>query len=200
MEKDSFLIDAAKKFLTVLDGAIEKGPWEKTILLRATGKKLRELRFRVRTALGEKAEPDTDGPKHLADRIAERVGQLEVYVYLYNADGQSIAKWEKLILSLRAQSVSRPIYTNERDVREFIRSKPNKVNEGYAAIYINKDDIIEPVNTEPPRDKLGNPLLLAKDTAVKANNVTRFTHISGQYALKDGRLVREGDINYMDFT
>lgn len=200
MEKDSFLIDKAKKMLEVLEEALEKAPWEKSILLRATGQKLRELRSRLRTALGDKATPETDGPNTLADRIAERVGQVEVYVYLYNADGQSIPKWEKLISTLKSQSISRPIYANEKDVQEFIRSKPNKLNEGYVSIYVNKDDIVEPVNTAPPKDKLGNPLIMTKDNAVKPENVTRFVHFTGQYILQDQKLVRQGDASYMDFT
>lgn len=198
MSRDDIILKGGKKLLAVLDEAIEKGPWDKTIFLRAAGKKLREFRFRLRASL-QIDDPDASKGKDLADRIADRAGQTEVYVYLYNADGQNLEKWSKLVATLRMQAVSRPVYSRENDIQELIRSKPNKNNEAYVAVYVSKEDIVTPKESSP-KDKFGNDLLLLKDKAVKVENISRFMHVTGEYAFEAGQLIRKGDIQYMDFS
>ena len=137
-------------------------------------------------------------PAHLANRVAERTGQQEVFISLYNADGGNLQKWAKLLQGVSRQVVTRPIYAQEKEICALIRSKLNKKNEAYLAVYIDRDDVIEMAEDKAPKDRLGHHLLVTKDGAIKLENVTRFIHESGQYILKDGQLIRQGDAQYVD--
>jgi intracellular multiplication protein IcmQ len=192
----------SKFLLKSLEKAIKEGPWDESAYLSNIGKKLKEYHYRVKEAL-EGLETDdhekSSQASDLAHRIAQRAGQTEIFISLYNAQGNDLAKWAKLLMGLQAQAVSRPIYASEDDVRAVIRSKAHKQNEAYVVVYVDKDKIIQLAEDVLPRDKLNHVLLTLKDGAVKPQQVVRFMHASGRYVFKDNRLVRLGDIEYMDF-
>lgn len=127
----------------------------------------------------------------MANQLALRSGQQEVYVSLYSSDGTNLQSWERIIANLPRQMISRPIYSDEEQVRALIKSKENKVNEGYVAIYINKTDIIPLSQDKTLYDRLGSPLLTLKDRSLNTENITRFIHTSGQYTYYKGRLTKE---------
>lgn len=192
-----------RKVLESLNDAIQKGPWDKTLFLRAIGQKLQELRDRYSQEMAleqqEKSMSQDMSPAHLAARVAERSGQVEVYVSLYSAEGGDLHGWERLLHTLGKQIISRPIFQSESDVRELIRSKVNKKNEAYVSVYVKKGDIMPPPGGKAPLDALGHKLLVVREGATTAANVTSFKHQSGKYILKDGKLVRTGDLEYADF-
>lgn len=203
MSKDDDIRLEDKKVLESLNEAIKKGPWDKTLFLRAIGQKLQELRDRYSQDMAfeqsEKAEAKDLSPAHLAARMSERSGQVEIFVSLYSADGGNLHNWERQLHTLGKQIISRPVFQSEDDVRELIRSKINKRNEAYACVYIKKSDIMQPAGGKAPLDALGHTLLVVREGAASPNNITRFIHSSGQYKLKDGKLERTGDLDYSDF-
>nr|NKB47707.1 Dot/Icm secretion system protein IcmQ [Legionellales bacterium] len=193
----------SKLLLESLDKAIKEGPWARSTYLANLGKKLKEHHYRIHQALTELEALEhplkSQGGGGLAQRIAQRAGQTQVFIALYNTDGTNLAKWEKLLMGLRTLSVSRPIYANEDDMRALVRSKPNKQNEAYAVAFIDSDKIIAMEEEVLPRDKLGHALLTLKDGAITPQQVVRFMHVSGHYLYKNNKLVRQGDIEYIDF-
>ena len=48
-----------------------------------------------------------------------------------------------------------------------------------------------------PHDRWDNPLLLLNDNAVKIHNVTRFIHVSGNYEVENGKLVRQSSAEFL---
>lgn len=182
-----------------LDKAVKEGPWENSTILRAIGKVLRQFHFRFKEDLGISNHNKPVIEDHIANRIAMRQGQIEVFISLYSSDGDNIKKWAKQLLSISRAIVTRPIYRSERDIRALIRSKTNKKNEAYVAVYIDATEIITPQADRMPTDKLGHELMILRDKAIKAENITRFIHLSGEYLYKDEQLVRQGDIEYTDF-
>ncbi len=112
----------------------------------------------------------------------------DVYVALYQMQGDNLDRWKTILHAIGMQGVSRPIYENEADVINLIRHKEHPNKEGYAVVKIPNDMILHP--KAPPLDKNGKPLVHVKPNALKIANVIRFVHKSGQYALENGHLVK----------
>jgi len=98
--------------------------------------------------------------------------------------------WERIIANLPKQMISRPIYANEKDVKDIIKTKVNKTNEAYVSMYVNQTDILFTEAEKTPKDKLGKALLSLKNKSLILDNVNRFVHESGVYKLTHARLVK----------
>ncbi|MCP0913198.1 MULTISPECIES: Dot/Icm secretion system protein IcmQ [Legionella] len=187
--KDELSAQQAEAVLQALDETLAKGPWEESNFLRVIGKNLREIREKFAHHL-DSSQDKVKMAAHLANRIALRSGQQEIFIGLYSADGNNIYSWERIVANLPRQMISRPIYAEEKDIKEIIKTKENKVNEAYVSIYVNQNDILPLAPDKIPRDKLGKPLLSLKDKSLNLDNINRFIHISGIYKYAGGRLVK----------
>ena len=176
--------------LNALDDAIKNGPWDRSNFLRAIGKNLSTIRENFANQLGSQTQAQIDTEANLANRMAARSEQKEIFVSLYSADGTNLQSWEKIISNLPRQMTSRPIYDSEEQVQNVIKSKENKQNEAYVAIYINHTDIIPVHPDKALSDKLGNALLTLKDKTLNVDNISRFIHLSGVYQYDRGRLIK----------
>lgn len=188
--KDRLSDEQNETILKALNEAIEKGPWDSTNFLKVVGKNLIEVREDFLNQLGASSQAQLKAESHLANRIALRSGQQEIYISLYSADGINIQSWEKIIANLPRQMISRPIYADEADVKALLKTKENKQNEGYVAIYINQSDILPLSSDKAPIDKLGKILLSLKDKTLNLDNISRFVHITGVYKYERGRLTK----------
>ena len=187
--KDALSKQQIDAILKALDEAIEQGPWENSNFLRVIGKNLREIRDKFVSQM-DSANQKSKGNTHVANRIALRSGQQEVFVGLYSSDGINIHSWERIIINLPKQMISRPIYAEEKDVKEFIKKKENKINEAYVSIYVSQNDILPLSSEKTPLDKLGKPLLSLKDKALNLENINHFVHQTGIYKYSHGRLLK----------
>lgn len=188
--KDRLSDEQNEAILKALNDAIEKGPWEKSNFLKVIGKNLTDVRDGFLNQLGASSHAQLKAESHLANRIALRSGQQEIYVSLYSADGTNIQSWEKIVINLPRQMISRPIYADEADIKALLKTKENKQNEAYVAIYINQFDILPLSADKAPVDKLGKTLLSLKDKTLSLDNISRFVHASGVYRYERGRLVK----------
>ncbi|KTD65868.1 Dot/Icm secretion system protein IcmQ [Legionella shakespearei] len=188
--KDRLSDEQNEAILKALNDAIEKGPWEKSNFLKVIGKNLTDVRDDFLNQLGASSHAQLKAESHLANRIALRSGQQEIYVSLYSADGVNIQSWEKIVINLPRQMISRPIYADEADIKAMLKTKENKQNEAYVAIYINQFDILPLSADKAPVDKLGKTLLSLKDKTLSLDNISRFVHVSGVYRYERGRLVK----------
>lgn len=176
--------------LKSLNETIEKGPWEKSSFLKVIGKNLRQVREEFIRMLGARTSAELKAESHLANRMALRSGQQEVFVSLYSADGSNLQSWERIVANLPKQMISRPIYADEAHMKDILQIKENKINEAYVAIYINQMDIL-PLSAEKASfDKLGKALLSLKDKTLNLENITRFVHQSGVYRYERGHLIK----------
>ena len=191
--KDDLSQDEAEQILKALDDAIQEGPWQNTKFLTAIGKKLQAMRadFKQKVDAAYGKGPVTTS--HLANRVALRSGQQMIYVSLYSAAGTAMNTWERIVYNLASQVITRPMYSNEQDVRAMVRSKANIFNEAYVSIYVRQSDILSPALDKIPHDKLGHELLTLKDKSLKLDNVVQFFHQTGVYHYEHGRLIRDGD-------
>lgn len=188
--KDRLTEQQTNKIIEALDDAIANGPWEASNFLRAIGNNLREIRETFVNDADSAGQEKAKMAAHLANRVALRAGQQEIFIALYSSEGNNLQSWERILVNLPKQIISRPIYANEDDLKELIRSKERKVNEAYVSIYISQNDILQPTSDRIPVDKLGKPLLSLKNKSLNLDNINRFVHQSGTYSFLYGRLVK----------
>ena len=190
-----------RQLLQALDDTLAVGSWDETLLLRTIGNKLRALREKYKHGLEfEKSNNHVESKKDVAMRVAERAGQTEVFVSLYNVKGADLTKWSKCLQTLSSTVLTRPVYGKEHDVKARMRAKIHDSNEAYAVIYVDKKAILEPEGKDDiMQDRLGHPLLSIKEGAITAEKITRFVHVSGQYTFENGKLVRQNKTNPTDF-
>lgn len=185
LSKEEF--DASLRVLKSLDEAIEKGPWEASLLLKGIGKKLREARERFirNLQLEEYANKEQIEKSNTEEQF------ILVYISLYQAEGANINKWQSVVNTLAGYNVTRPVYQTEQDVQTAIRTKEFKQNDAYVIVRILKDDIRPYFSEKPPVDRLGHPLLVLREGSIKLENVTEFVHQSGRYLFKNGILIKQ---------
>ena len=140
----------------------------------------------MQTSGSDKEKTASDASKLLALHSNHQ----EIFISLYSADGANIRSWERILFNLPKQMVYRSIYTVEDDVKDLIKTKPNKNNEAYVSIYINPNDILMRPQDKTPLDKLGKPLLSLKDNSIGLDNINHFVHSSGTFRLFHGRLIK----------
>jgi intracellular multiplication protein IcmQ len=186
--KDKLSDEQNDAILKALNDAIENGPWEKSNFLKIIGKSLVEIRDDFLKQLGASSQSQLKTESHLSNRIALRSGQQEVYISLYSSDGANLQSWERIVTNLPKQMISRPIYADEDDVKAIIKTKENKQNDAYVAIYINQSDILSLSPDKSSVDKLGKVLLSLKGNSLNLDNISRFVHLSGVYRYALGRL------------
>lgn len=179
--------------LNTFDEVLADNTWDKSNFLRVIAKNIREIRDNFEKQAG--GQPKVHADSHLANRVALRSGQQEIYISLYSADGSNMQSWEKIIHNLPKQTTSRPIYANEKDVREAIKHKINPFNEAYVAVFINQSSLLLLHEDKIPIDKLGKALLSLKDKAVELENIIRFVHESGIYHWREERLIKQTSSN-----
>lgn len=178
------------RILKALNKAIEEGPWEKSNFLRMVGKNLIAIRDDFLTRLGAKSEHELKNESQLANKMALRSNQLEIFISLYSSDGINIQSWERIVANLPKQTISRPIYSNEENLKETLKLKDNKNNEAYVAIFIDKQDLLSLAPDKILKDKFGTPLLSLKDRTLNLENISRFVHVTGSYQFLRGRLIK----------
>lgn len=193
-DNEKEFVEKCRTLLGTLDKALKEGPWEKGLLFKTFGNKLKKHRDRLKVMLNsdEKVDPNKPVP-NLANRVAAREGMIEVSVALYCSDGSKMSRWESVLHTLSATIVSRPIYKKESDVVTMIRSKPKRVNEGYCLIYIDEKNIAKPFTGKNPEDKMGHELLVLKQGAIDAKNIVAFVHQTGVYNWSEGKLIKRTD-------
>ena len=174
--------------LKALDDALDQGPWEDSNFLKAIGKNLRKIRDDFVAELNAPSPLEVKRSEQVAHRMALHGGQIKVFVSLYSSDGTNLQSWERILMNLPRQMISRPIYESEEDVKALIRIKENKDNEAYVSIYVNQSDILPVSPDKVPVDKLGRPLLLLKDRSLQLENIDHFIHKVTCYEYARGRL------------
>jgi intracellular multiplication protein IcmQ len=189
--KDKLSEEQSLAILKALDDAIEHGPWDKSNFLRVIGKNLQDIRDGFHSKTTPLDHHEAKIALSIADRVKLHSGQQEIFITLYSSDGTNLQAWERIIINLPKQMLSRPIYAEEEDVKSFIKTKENKNNEAYASFFINPSDILILSTEKTHLDKLGKPLLTLKDNALSLENVERFVHVSGEYQFVKGRLVKK---------
>ena len=159
--------------------------------LNIIGDNLKSVSQKLTTLLEANQSNPSRLDSTIANRVALRSGQIEVYIGLYCTDGLNITAWERVVNHLLSQLVSRPVYADEEDLKALLRTKEKPQNEAYVKAYINQTDILELPPERALLDKRGKPRLTLKDRVLSLSNITRFIHHTGAYDFIEGRLIKQ---------
>lgn len=191
MKNDNLTKEQVNEILQALDEVIEQGPWDDSNFLKVMGQNLRNMRDEFIQKSESSRQQLSDNDKHIAHQLALRHGRRKIYIGLYSSEGRNMLSWERIVANLPRQMISRPIYADEQDIQEMIKTKENKFNEAYVSVYISEQDILPLSADKLPVDKLGKSMLMLKDNTVNLDNVESFVHQSGSYHLSHGRLIKD---------
>ena len=154
------LLKAAKEFLSALDKSIASGSWDETTFVLIIGKKLKEMREKLAEDI-KNAEDETDlSSDFLYKNLAMQNSLREVYIALYSLEGSRLQSWEQIIINLRKQMVSRPVYATEEEAVAIIKTKEKKINEAYVSVFVKEEDVLHMPADKAPVDKLGQNMLV----------------------------------------
>ncbi len=177
--------------MEALNHMVSDGPWESSPFLREIGKKIANVRDDFLPPATREAQNELNNK--ILDGGASEVGEnqyQEIYIALYSADGAKMSSWEHILSNLPRQMIARSIYTTEADVKNWISTKINKVNEAYVVLKIDKSFILRIDDNKTSFDKLGQPLMVLKDRTITLDSIVRFVHSRGVYHFKNGRLIK----------
>lgn len=188
---DKLTNEQAQAILKALNDSIENGPWDKSNFLRVIGKGLEGIRDDYLNQLnGQQIQEKKAEDRAAASKIVKE-GEQEIFVSVYCFGGTSLQSWERIILNLPRQMISRPVYADEQSVVNLIKSKENRLNEAYLAITVNQSDILQLAEDKIPYDKFGKPLLALKDRSLNLDKISRFVHNGISYNYQNGRLINQ---------
>jgi intracellular multiplication protein IcmQ len=175
--------ETAEKVYKALQQAVEQGPWQATTLLKAVGKELKSLQDRFQALLVTQDPPSSA-------TSTKPCTTTEVFISLYQAQGENLSTWQNLLTNLSKLWFNRPVYQKESDARTFLNRNSRTLQHAYVAITVNLEDILE-IHDNHSVDRLGLPLITLKETAVKPENIIKFVHGSGEYKWLHNFLVKE---------
>ncbi len=184
-QKSALSLEQAKKIQEILNKLAQSPNFSQSTFLTLIQKQLIQLSEDFNQAVqniyfAEEAtpQPEQELPNH----------EL-VFISIYCSDGSDLSAWERVISNLPKQYISRPIYLHEQDAQKMAKSRPVVINEGYVAVYVDKNAIFATGSDMVMQDKFGNQLLSLKDRAIDLKKISFFWHRSKQYSLKEQALV-----------
>jgi intracellular multiplication protein IcmQ len=181
--KTSLSPDQVKNIQDAIKKMLSSDAWDKAVVLRVIRQQLQVLSDKF-----DKAALEAFAPEELAALVTHDEKQL-VFISVYASEGKNLEAWQRLIMNLPRQYISRPIYAREEDAQYAARNKGIAMNEGYVAIWVDKSNIMPSSNQLfDLKDKFQHALITLKDRAIDLNNIEFFWVNSIQYTFQNGRL------------
>jgi len=178
---------AALAIKKILDEVIAHGPWQANLFLQGIKKKLEELRVQFTADVG--LDQIENGSSSLLNDNSSHV--REVYISLYQSQGNNMQKWEKVIASLTRHSIGRPVYENEDDAKTGSHVTNKNHNHAYLVVKVDANAVLpNSPDTQPRIDRDGRRLVLLREGAIDLRSVVRLVHSTGQYKLVGNFLVK----------
>lgn len=188
-------VEINKKLVHTIEKLIASQDWRDGAFLKAAGDKLKHLHKQLKCHL-DLGEGSEEMPENILQAACK--GE-EIYIGLYQAKGDDLDQWLNGLRSIEAQTVNRPIYRTEKEIKTCLRAIENKKAHAYAVAKVDPLDILMS-GKQFKKDKFGQELLFVKEKAIQFKNITKFVHVSGQYQVTGKKLVREKDVHFHQET
>lgn len=191
MDKD---LEIKRRLVVLLDELLEKDYWQDSLFLQAAEQEIRGLRAKI---VADSQLMALLGESQLVKQPVKSVSAnlLQVYVALYQSDGNNFTKWAQMLSAISSLSISRPIYRYERDIKSCMRGMEKKLNHAYAIVSVKSEDILSDAGN-PPKDRNSYELLMIKERAIQANNIISFLHLTGRYTFENGTLIHQENVDF----
>ncbi len=183
---------AVREWLHACQHYWERGDWQTGLFFRAANERWQTLEQQVQGSLvGLLQAAAAAESRQKVQPKRSKNATMPIYIYLYQADGHNIRVWQQAIFSLSNQSVNRPIYKNEADVKQLIDSRSDPHNHAYVIVLIDENDVVQASRGKPRQDKYGHELLTLSERAIKLENIDQIVHITGRYRFENGALKQD---------
>jgi len=170
-------IEAGKKLVDILDNILNnKQDWESSLFLKTVKTKLETLLKEAKNIVSEVEETTGINAESVK---AIRPGYTQIFILLYQFEGNKIQNWQYALRALAEHNTNRPAYSNEKEVQELIRTKRETEKYGYAIVNIKDDNVYK---TEKKNlDPLNHELLSLKEGSITQMNIIGFVHDNKKY-------------------
>ena len=182
------------KTINKLRTFLEEGIWEKSFLLKHKKKK-------ITSAIDELEESMADLNHQVinVDNIIEQKkashkipeGDVLVYITLYQASGKDLMMWQITCNAISTCGFGRPIYLEEKNAMQWVKSKGEKTCDGYVIVHVPKEAVIDLDKDETEMlDSLNNKLVHIKPGYLGPDKIVKFVHFNqSKYYFIDGKLI-----------
>lgn len=188
---DNNLLEFNRQLVDDLDELLSKEEWEKSLMLKATYKRLKNLREQAQ-ALLEEHEYAQQPQQQSKEQLNE--DETYIYIFLFQATGRNMSKWEDMIRTIPKYLLSRPVYAEEKAVRDRIKDRGDRKEEGYVKAKVKKDHIVSSYAGRAEEDHLGNELVTIRESSISLDSIVEFVHAnSKRYKFVDGKLVAKDE-------
>lgn len=181
-------VEEVKAFQQLIKECLELPDWQQSNYLKLMHGRLEKVAKDLQEAIDEASGNKS---KQTVTVVRDRSNDQLVYVSIYSAFGRSMEAWERVVMNLPKQYVSRPIYLSEKDAQYAARFKGIPQNEAYVAIWVKKTDII---NLGTLKDKFDRLLITLKDRAISLENIDFFWNASIRYVWQNNHLIRDKEL------
>jgi hypothetical protein len=171
-------VEVGKKLIEVLTEVLSnKQAWDSSLLLRAIKNKLDSLLREANEVVNEGLPQSSIAFKEISKAL--RPGYVQIYVLLYQFEGNKMQNWQYALRALVEHSTNRPAYRSEKDIQELIRSKREIEKYGYAVVNIKEESIYIP--EKKAFDSQNHEIVSLKEGAINLQNLAGFVHGNKKY-------------------
>ncbi|MDA8561485.1 type IVB secretion system protein IcmQ [Gammaproteobacteria bacterium] len=141
--------------------------------------------------ISSESDKNENGVYALDEKITDK-DRCQVFVHLFNAKGDLFSNWINMLgpKVFYEYSINRPIYLNEKEVKQVIKCKSDKLKHAYLIVSLKKIDIISSENQEVKKDSLGGVLIKVKEGSLKVENLITFMHNEKEYTLNRDNILK----------
>ncbi len=167
----------AREIIDMITRLEQAGAWDDSPFLQNLIKPYRQMREELTQLLQQSALDSevTDKP------VVAKAGYRLIYVSLYQSQGRDLEKWLRMLKTLFAYTLSRPVYTQEAPIQEIMRAKVGQSTYAYAIGQVKEEDVLSTAEGERRKDQFGNELLVLAKDAVCFENLIEFVHLKKRY-------------------
>lgn len=167
---------------------LELPEWQRSNYLKLMHGRLEKIANDLQDSINHLTASNSDS---IQTEVRDHSDEQLVFISLYSAFGKSIEAWERVVMNLPKQYVSRSVYLNEKDAQYAARYKGLLQNEAYISIWVKKANVI---NTGILKDKFSRLLITLKDRAVILENIEYFWNASVRYKWQKNHLIRDRQV------
>lgn len=168
-----------------LDAVLSSADWDRSSFLRYRLSSLKKIRNHARQLQNQLAGLLSSHDVH-PDKLSENETQL--YVSLYQSNGQDLKQWAAQLASISSHMIGRPIYQHEKDIQRAIRQKCVQGSESYAVVKIDRSKIMDASQSQR-KDRWGNSLVNVMTDAVQSDQIIEWVHLNKHYHYSNQQLI-----------
>ncbi|NBX84538.1 MAG: Dot/Icm secretion system protein IcmQ [Gammaproteobacteria bacterium] len=181
-------LEEVQKVQDIMNQLLAEKDWEQATYLKILREELQKIYTTFNELAGQVYSQVSEEAQAQAQLLNfDKTDYKLVYISVYSSEGVNLDAWQRIIINLPKQFITRAIYENEYDVQDAIKMAPIFANAAYVAIWVEKNLILSSEDFPPQFDKLGNQLINLRDRAVQLNKIDFFWNNMSKYRwINDG--------------